>query len=360
MEKKALAKQNEEIPMGRKNRRYSRRGMHPLWIVAILAVVVVGLVVGLQSFSVTNIVKQTPQNQGDAATLTYNSFTGSWGKEGTETEVYPTYTLFNEDGVKIVNDAVSNTTTDVVVGSVVDIYGTGASYYVTPVLGHVVSAEKSTANLDAYTIAATTDLVITAYDTNEDGLTADDHANNTADYNGGDVSAADNENYYLKLELNQINKAFQLYGICTYVLGDELEDFELVADGWEETESVPDKLKNQKLNLSDDTNTATSEKGFKHCYVPSDGEPILLLENEDTGKLKFVLDSDDTTQPTANGDSYFGAVFMDGSYSVDKDGNVEFSFYMDDDTEDPGTVGLDENPEAAWFGLDVGVAIEAQ
>ncbi|CAB1060212.1 hypothetical protein D1BOALGB6SA_4977 [Olavius sp. associated proteobacterium Delta 1] len=295
---------------------------------------------------------------GDAGTLYLEGYTGSWGDAGARAEVYPTYTVMN-DGVTIVNDAQANSTSKVKAGDVLDVYGTGASYYVDPLEGYVMDGETASVELDAYAVVATTDLVITVYDKDENALTADDDDENTADYAGGNVLANDMETYYAKLEQTGADKSFQLFGICTYILGDEADDFELVEKGWKEV-NVPEKLDDTSITLADDGLANTTEKGFKHCYIPEDEEPIHLQENDDTDKIKFVFDSDDSTQPAANGDTYFGAVFMDGSYSVDKDGNVEFGFFMDDDTEDPGAVGIDENPETTVNGLDTAFAVEPQ
>lgn len=297
-------------------------------------------------------------NYGESSTLDLNAYTGEWGKQGVKTEVFPVYTIIDSDGNVLVNDVNANTTTSTV-GETVSLFGTGASRYVDPVQDVLITKERQTVEANAYTIAATSDLVISAYDSDENGLTADDNSNNTADYAGGDIAASDTQSYYIKLEQTGANVNYHLFGICTWIVGDEADDFELTQAGWKEV-SVPELLDETSISMRDDTNASTSEKGFKHCYIPSNDEPIRLSENMDTGKIKFVFDSSDSVAPTANGDTYFGAVFLDGSYSVDKFGDIKYGFYMDDDTEDAGTVGIDENADTTWNGLDTAISIEPQ
>lgn len=314
------------------------------------------------SLTKTTVPQTISGDYPDAATLTLNAYVGSHGEEGARTEKYPVYTILkhsNGGKITIVNDAVANSTTGIVEGDTVDIYCTGASYYCDPVLNYRVKGVSDTVEIKAYSVAATSDLVIKAYDEDENALTADDNANNTADYAGGDVAATDMQEYYVKISQTGANKNFWLFGICTYMVGDEADDIELVDSNWKKV-SVPDKLDSATITHYDDINTSTAEKGFRKCYEPKDGKPIRMTENKDTGKLKFVFDSDDTTQPTANGDTYFGVSIVDGSYSVDKDGNINFGFYMDDDTEDPAGVGIDESVDTTFNGLDVAVAIEPQ
>ncbi len=346
----------------------NKKGNVGIWAVVVLALVVVVVGFATNGFQFQALGQDddgTQTNLGESATLTFSAYTGSWGEAGAKTEVYPTYTVLNKDGSALVNDVGANSTTAVSVGEDgIAIYATGASYYLDAVENiKVSSASDIVPDMNAYAVVATTDLVITAYDSNEDALTADDSpANNTADYAGGNVLANDNEVYYLKMEQTGADKTFDLGAICTFIVGDEADDFEMVADGWTEYTSfggVPDKMASTAIAMYDDGNESASEKGWKHCYVPSAGV-IRMNENDDTGKLKFVFDSDDTTQPTANGDTYIGAVFLDTSYSVDREGNVVKGFFMDDDTEDPGAVGIDENPETTWGGLDTSVVIEPQ
>ena len=298
-------------------------------------------------------------NVGESATLYLELYTGSWGNAGAKTEVAGTYTVLDQNGVALINDQAVNSTTSVSVGDIVDIYGTGATYYQTAETGVKIDTASKVTDLEGYRVCATTDLVITAYDVNEDALTADDHSNNTADYAGGDVAASDNEVYYIKLEQTGADDTFDLGGICTWFIGAEADDFELVESDWTEV-NVPDTLASTSVTMLDDDGTNTSERGFAHCYTPTNVNYIRLLENQDTGKLKFVFDSDDTTQPSANGDTFFGVAFLDASWSVDKNGNIEYGFYMDDDTEDPASVGLDESADGTFNGLDIAVAIEPQ
>ena len=339
-----------------------------LGILAIVGILAIAVIPGAsQSIFGTRDDRQETNDQitGKAATLTWAAYTGDWGKAGAKTLVGPTVTVTDNSGSTLVSDAQANTT-NTAVGEVLSVYETGATYYATPILSHKVKNEVDrTSDIKSYAAAATTDLVITAYDENEDALTADDNSNNTADYAGGDVAAADNQVYYVKLQQTGANLAFNLGAICTWMVGDEADDIELVQSGWTEV-NVPDALASASITMTQDDGGVSgnnTEKGFKHCYTPDTqsligGKGLLLLENEDTGKLKFVFDSDDSTQPTANGETWFGISFADASWSVDKLGTPVYGFYMDDDTEDPASVGVDESLDTTWTGLDVAVAIE--
>ena len=369
--------------MVRKSSKVSKRN----WIIGILVAVIIAMVAtGLTTmFSITGdgITKKESNgtvsqdldgdgqkdnneympNFGESSTVGLNAFTGSWGDQGSETEVNPAYTIFDSTNAKIINDAAANSTSTTV-GETLDIYGTGSSYYVDPKLDYLVKTEAPTiSDIKAYTIADTTDLVITAYDKEKDALTADDNATNTADYSGGDMVADDEEVFYLKLEQTGTDDVFDLFAICTYAIGAEVDSFEMdlnVESDWVLANKVPEALKDASIALTDDTGASTTEKGYDDCYVRKDGKPLRLTKNQDTGKIKFILDTDDSSAPTANGDSYFGASFMDGSYETDEDGNIFYDFYSHDNSEDPASVGLDESADTTFNSLDVAVAIEAQ
>ena len=112
-----------------------------------------------------------------AVTLTLNEYTGTHGKQGARTAVDGTLTVTRGTD-KIVNDETANTTTGVSQDDVINVHGTGSTYYINPELSYTVEGTTPMINLDAYTAVDTTDMVIVCYQ--KDGitpLTADDNAN---------------------------------------------------------------------------------------------------------------------------------------------------------------------------------------
>jgi hypothetical protein len=303
-------------------------------------------------------------NLGEDATVTLNSYSGKWSGATSKSEVYPVYTIFDSDGGERVSDAVANSTT-ASVGMTLNIYGTGAGNYLDAATCKLTSS-RPVCEVNAYPVVDTTNMIVKCYDnTGTTALTADDNTNNTADYAGGNLAAAEQESYYCTIENNVNDKVFRLGAICTYYCGDELDDFELESSGWTETNVPSGKMLDSFLEY-DDTNASTS-CGYKHCYVPSGKKYIEMLNWEkypDNDKLHFVADTDDTTQPSANGDSYMGAVFVDYGCEKNEDGGVSCGWFKDDGSDqDPGAIGIDENPESdryGFTGLDISVSIEPQ
>lgn len=297
---------------------------------------------------------------GKAATLHYSAFTGSWGEASSETEVYPAYSIY-ESGTKIVNDAAGNSTTSVATCDSGEIYCTGATYYCDIPVSYTVDKETDKADdIKAYAIVATSELVIVAYDDTEStALVADDGgANSTADYAGGALGAGEEYSYYIKLKNNVADKTFRLGAILTYYCGDEVDDFTLEESGWTKV-NVPDGDLGTSFTHYDDANGSTS-CNIKHAYVPT-GKDYITLGEWDSIKYQFVIDTDDTSGPTANGDSYVGAVFVDFACEQDKDGNTVCDWYRHNDNADPDDIGVSEGVvTTGYMDLDCGICIEPQ
>lgn len=297
-------------------------------------------------------------DKGEDATVYWSAYSGSWGGADSKTEVYPVFTIVS-NGVTIVSDAAANTTTKMAVGDRATLYCTGATYYCDPVDFLV---QKKTFNLNdikAYTVIGTADAEITAYD--EDGttaLTADDSSNNTADYAGGSLGAGETYMYHIKYKVAVKDEVSRLKAILTYYCGGEIDDFTLEENAWKE-DDVPSGDLDTAFTHYDDINETTSCY-IKHAYIPTDGNYIELQE-WDYVKYQFLLDTDDSTGPSANGDSYCGAIFVDEGCEFDKSGNVVCDWYKHDDSADPDDVGLSEAVVTSGYnGLDVGVCIEPQ
>lgn len=296
------------------------------------------------------------QQIGSSSTITLDAYTGSWGGAETKTEVYPAYTVKDSKGNTLVNDANANTTTSFV-GESLTIYSTGASYYFDS-LTKKVDNERPTFSIEAMDISETTDLVISAYDDTETtALTADDNSNNTADYAGGARTNGESYTYYIKLKNNVKDEVFRLGAILTGYCGDEVDDFELTAPGWTEV-NIPNGDLTSSVLQYDDTNESTSCT-WKRAYVPTSGDYIELQE-WDFVKYEFTLDTDDTTGPSANGDSYVYAGFADFGCEADQNGDIICDWYRHNDAAQAGGVGLDESLHDTMTGLDVAVTIEPQ
>lgn len=199
---------------------------------------------------------------------------------------------------------------------------------------------------------------IKAYDdTGSTELTADDNSNNTADYAGTDLGAGQTYSYYIRFKNAVADKTFRLGAILTYYCGDEVDDFTLEESGWTEV-SVPSGDLDTSFTHYDDTNSSTTCT-IKHAYVPTSG--YIALNEWDSVKYQFVIDTDDSSAPTANGDSYVGAIFVDYACNPDESGNLVCSWYNHDNNADPDDIGLSEGVVSSGYkGLDVGVCIEPQ
>lgn len=332
-------------------------------ILALLVLAFLGGYISLPSGPQTTIVTGQAQSGtvytkelGAASTAYINAYTGPHGDAGAKTEVYPVWTVLDANGNLITNDAAANSSSTAV-GEKLSFYGTGATYYVDPLVNQEISTAAPTFDLNAYTVPTTADMDVVVYDeTGATALTADDNVNKSSDYDGGSLGAGETKQYFAKFTTKVADKTFRLGAICTYTIGAEVDDFTLEENDWEEV-AVPSTLSGASPNLSDDGAVSTSGS-FRHCYVPKDKKYIALHE-WDFVKYQFIIDTDDTTGPSDNGDSYVGGVFMDTSWEKDGSGQLQENWYKKGDgTEDPGAVGLDENPETAYYGLDTSFAIE--
>ena len=295
-----------------------------------------------------------------------NSFTGPWSGVESITEVYPTYTI-KSDGVTILNDANANSTTSLAVGDTATLAFTGASYYGPQTTFTVERATQTLPDIQASAIVATTDLVWTAYDyTGNTALTADDNSTNTADFAGGATGANEVVNYYFDLKNNVADKNMRIGAFLVWYCGGEIDDFTLENSKLTET-TIPSGDLTDSFDLTDDTG-ATTACSVKHIYVPTSGDYIELSEwdrlsnAEHLGeKLLGVLDTDDSTGPTANGDSYFGIAVADYACETDTLGEIFCGWHDRNSNNDVDDIGLNEAFIASGFnGLDVGVAVEPQ
>lgn len=305
---------------------------------------------------------------GASATVNFGFYTGKWGGVASKTNVSPTFTglLVKEDADmdgSIVHDDTtgSSISSGISVGDKLKIFSTGASYWFDPFTVNVNKQAIQAPDVEAYALGATTDQVITCYDNKgTTALTADDGTNNTADYNGGSLGAGEEYIYKCSIKNSISDKIKNIAAICTYYCGGEVDDFTLEDSAWSKLSGVPDGVLGDTFYLYDDQNQSTG-CSYKHCYKPSSGDYIRLMEWDETELIDFKIKVDATTQTTANGDSYVGWSVFDYGCEKSDAGAMVCDWYHHDDNGDPGEVGLDEAPETTGFrSLDVGVAIEPQ
>lgn len=294
-------------------------------------------------------------NEGDQVTIGINAFTGPWGEDQTETEVFPVWTVLDHNGEKIINDATANTTTGIV-GKSVSLYCTGAAFYCDALVDESVE-DASAKSVNAYAASALANLQVRVFDEDDNVLTADDNANNTADYAGGNFVADETKEFRVNFENRDADNTFDLGMICTwYPSGQEVDDVEISLSGWSES-MIPETLRDASITARDDGNASTTST-FKHCYTPNAG--VVRLNEFDEIDVPLQIDTDDSTQPTANGDSHIGITFFDTAYSVDGSGAIVRGPFMDDGTEDPGAVGIDESGDTTFNGLQIAAQVELQ
>lgn len=290
---------------------------------------------------------------GVAATI-YPDF---YDKEAdTKTQVYPnTMWVRDEADNTIVNGVEANSTSSVK-GAVLSFYVGGSDYYGFDYGDKSIQTEAPTFNFDVATVAAETSLASKAFDSDNVALTADDNADNTADYSLA-AGANQEQTVYLKLTNNDDNSMFRLGAIATFGQGD-CDEIEIKDAGWVKyTGSMPKQLKDASLSVANDTATAFTSTGYDNIYVPADGKPMDLSEFDEV-KVKAVIHAG-SSNPTANTGDNCGVLFIDSSYEDDKAGNVVLDFFKHDDSEQVTAVGLSDTTTSPQ-GLTSGVVIELQ
>lgn len=295
-------------------------------------------------------------NLGEASTVEVLGVIDIMSGVDTETFVYPTLTVLNSNNERLVRDSVSNIST--VIGDTINIYGTGASYYVDPVLNYDVKTASELVELTTYDIVEVTDLNVTAYDdTGSTELTVEADADSNNQYVTSDLGAGQEEVIYLKQEVKTSDEVFRLGAILTYHCGAGIDDFTMQQSGWKQANLPSGDLLDTFL-VNDTTGNSTSCT-IKHVYEPSNADYIQMLEWEDTGNLKFVIEADGTTAPDGT-NAFVGAIFVDSAYEkISGENKVVQNWYkMDGNAQSSDDVGLDENAMTTGYdGGQVGVAI---
>ncbi len=338
-------------------------------------VVVVGLgILALLAFAIIpgGMVKQTILQTGgvsqESTTVSNTLLTGEAGtvtvkdydrENNTKTTEVAASWYVLDNGQLIVNNA-AVTSVDTSVGSPLEFYGTGTTYYGDKKTYSLNGITTGTVSLDAHTIAAESSMTTTGYDnTAATALTADDDAENTADYSLALGSGAQ-EVYYAKLKNGDDQSLFKLKAICTfYPSNGNISDNKMVDADFTEV-AIPLYLKNSVVSVNNDTASSAFLSYYKHCYVYKAGtdEVIALKGWEYTKLFQFVVEAVSSVNPAANEGNNFGALMLDASYYLGNDGKIWLDFYTHDSNEYTNTVGMAETITSPQ-GLQVGLVVEA-
>lgn len=291
----------------------------------------------------------------ESATITVNDYDRV--NSDPNTAVAATWYVFENGELK--TNAAAVTSVDTYVNAPVEFYGTGTTYY-GDYKKVIPTTATSIASLDAYTIASESSMAVTGYDnTGSTALTADDDAENTADYSLT-LGSGEDYNLYAKIQNKDDNSRFNLKAICTfYTSNGNITDFKLVDSDFSEV-AIPLQLKNTAISVNNDTASNAFTSYYKHCYVYKAGTTDVIQLNgwDYTKNFQFVVDVTTDINPAANMGNNFGFIALDASYKLGSDGKIWHDFYTHDTNEYTDTVGMAETEDSPQ-GLQVGMVIEA-
>lgn len=290
----------------------------------------------------------------ESSTITVNDYDRA--NDNPNTAIAGTWYVIENGEIKV--NAAAVTSVDTYVGAPLEFYGTGTTYY-----GDYKSFSPQTAtatvSLDGYTIAAEGSMTVTAYDnTGSTVLTADDDAENTADYSLT-LGSGEDYNLFAKIQNKDDQSRFDLKAICTfYTSNGDISDFKLIDSDFTEV-AIPLQLKNTAVSVNNDTDSNAFYSYYKHCYVykARTSDTISLKGWDYTKNFQFLVDVTSGVNPAANGGDNFGAIFLDASYYLGSDGKIWYDFYTHDVNEYVDTVGMAET-ENSPQGLQTGFVIE--
>ena len=279
----------------------------------------------------------SPDILGLSATI----FANAYDREANQpfaAAVDTTWWLVQNGQIQAYTDSTAASATGFSVGDVVSVYGGGTTYYATPQPTICLDTQSYALDIDVHTIATIQNLQITGYDsTSAATLSA---GTNASQENYDIVLGADQVDvFYLKLQVNTSNVAFQLTGIAT-VASNDIKDVEPINDQGLTKVTLPDFL---NILITGDhgvgvgTNFST---GYDDLWLLD--QPIMLHEWDEV-KYKFTIEAS-STDPATNNDPAAGdnalVCFLDGAWSRAGDGAIKYGIYQLDDSE--ANVGLTE------------------
>jgi len=279
-------------------------------------------------------------NVGDAATVTFDSYTGTWGGANTKTEVTGVFGVFDNGALIVNNNATSSIST--VKGHKVNAYPMGSSFY--------GDAAEFTADIgaihvfDMYDVSEIADTNLTVLDDNRDTLT-NASTNSSVNYNGGDFAAGETKTFTLKFKQNTADEVRDIGAVCAaWPSAQEVDDVISNMPGWTSV-SVPKFLNDRAPTAVQEAQSTNVTLGYKRCWSPSSdltqGQQKRLKEFEIL-EFPFQIKASSSSAPTANGGSLVGLCFFDASYSISADGSAKYGWYRNDIDADPQAVGMNE------------------
>lgn len=301
-------------------------------------------------------------NANDQATLSLNAYDREASSE-TIVSTVPVgiYKILNANGdLSKLNDRDSTNFTGSIttasVGQQLFLAGGDGSYYMDAIPVYDVSIATDTINGDVHAIAGESSMTVTVKDDSGTVLTADDDAENTADYSLS-MGAGEEKLINVELKVSASNKAYQLKAVAVG-FNNDADNIEVANSDWTKV-TLPKELSDASITHTNDTSsTFTTDYDTFYVYKAGTNEVIDLAQWEKYS-LPFVVTADSSTDPTANTGDVINGLFLDGAWAEGKDGFMSFDVYQHDSNEGVGAVGLDEtvtSPE----GLQIGFVVELQ
>ena len=217
--------------------------------------------------------------------------------------------------------------------------------------------------VDVWQKGAESSMTVAVLDSDNNALTADDNANNTADYSY-DLTADSCKYVTFKLTNAQANRRYQLGALCSFINA-ECSEWSVTETGWEVAAANPPKgLKNlgSGFNYTDDISTNTALTSYDQCFVPAKnaaGNRVVVLDEDQDVRIKTKICSDASTAPSANTADICGMVALDASWEDGADTKAYFDFYKHDVDQDPTAVGISDTIRSVQ-GLTSGAIVELQ
>jgi len=300
-------------------------------------------------------------NIGDQATLTLNAYDMEANSETLISQLpVGVYRILDAEGsLQKLNDIdsynTSTTVTTASVGQQLAFFGGSSTYYMDPIAVYDVSTAVDTIRLDGHAIATESEMSMTVKDEDGNTLTADDDAENTADYS---ISLGADEETLItaKLKVGASDNSYQLKAIGVYYEND-VDNLEPVGSDWVKV-AMTKEIKDATVTFTNDTSTAfTGDYDAIYVYKPNTNEVVNLKEWE-SYEIPLVITAG-STDPTANTGDFAGIIALDGAWAEGSDGNMNFDYYKHETAEGVGTVGLDETVTSPQ-GLQIGFMVEVQ
>jgi hypothetical protein len=242
------------------------------------------------------------------------------------------------------------------VGDLVDVYGSGSSYYVEPATNFCVDSERPTLEMKAHAIASESDLDVTLYD--DTGSTElSSGTSNCEDYTLT-MGADETKVIYAKLKVNAANKAYQVAAVAVAPINDIEDIYPSGASAGLFTKvATPKHMKSVGIIVNQSDSSATITKDYTVYKLNS---PVLLHE-WDSVTYQFTVEASSTdpagTACTVSGCDGFAILFKDATWTRGSDGKMYFDFYTHDSSEtDVGLDETDNNPYGKHTGALVRVA----